>query len=134
MTGMSPVFWKFIKFAVVGFSGVLVDFGITFLLKEKAKLSKYISNAIGFLGATASNYVLNRYWTFYEQGKDARLTEFSKFFGIAIIGLCLNTLVIYLLHEKWKWNFYFSKFVGIMVVSLWNFFANYHYTFSVIAS
>lgn len=126
----SSLLLKFFKFAIVGFSGVLVDFGITFILKERIRANKYLSNAIGFLTATTSNYILNRYWTFYEENKDAQIAEFSKFLGIAIIGLLLNTLVLYVMHEKWKWNFYLSKLVGIMIISIWNFFANYFYTFS----
>ena len=52
--------YKFIKFGVVGFSGVLVDFGITFVCKEWFKIPKYVSNAIGFTVAASTNYYLNR--------------------------------------------------------------------------
>ena len=45
---------KFLKFGVVGFSGVFVDFGITWLCKEKIRLNKYLSNAIGFICAATS--------------------------------------------------------------------------------
>ncbi|WP_028296791.1 GtrA family protein [Olivibacter sitiensis] len=131
MSNVPSFFIKFIKFGLVGFSGLVVDFGITFLLKEKLKLPKYLSNAIGFIVATFSNYMLNRYWTFYMRGKEAAFIEFSKFFGIASLGLLFNTIILYLLHEKWGKNFYLSKFAAIMLVSLWNFFANYYYTFSV---
>lgn len=49
-----------IKFCVVGGSGVFVDFGITYLLKEKFSLHRYFANTAGFFSATTSNYVLNR--------------------------------------------------------------------------
>jgi len=39
---------KFLKFGVVGGSGVIVDFFFTWLLKEKFKVHKYLANAIGF--------------------------------------------------------------------------------------
>ena len=42
------MFLQFIKFCVVGGTGVVVDFGITFLFKEKLKLNKYIANSLGF--------------------------------------------------------------------------------------
>lgn len=54
---------QFIKFCVVGASGLLVDFGITYLCKEKIKLNKYIANSLGFIAAASSNYLLNRMWT-----------------------------------------------------------------------
>ena len=56
--------WKFIKFCIVGATGVFVDFGITYVCKEYIKIPKYISNAIGFTFATTTNYYFNRIWTF----------------------------------------------------------------------
>ena len=44
---------EFIKFCVVGGSGVGVDFGITYLLKEKARINKYIANSAGGGGGGA---------------------------------------------------------------------------------
>ena len=121
--------YKFIRFGLVGFSGIFVDFGTTYLLKEKLKVHKYAANSCGFLLATVSNYLLNRYWTF--QSADSKAFEqFGKFFAIAIIGLIFNNLIIYILNEKLKINFYLSKVFAIAAVSLWNFFANYIYTFA----
>ena len=55
---------KFLKFCVVGFSGMLIDFGTTWLLKEQARVNKYIANSTGFVLAATSNYIWNRIWTF----------------------------------------------------------------------
>lgn len=121
--------YKFIRFGVVGFSGLAIDFGITYFCKEKLKIHKYVSSSLGFTVATASNYTLNRNWTF-EDHAAASLTQFSKFFMIALVGLFLSNILIYLLHDKLKWNFYVAKACAIVVISLWNFFANYLYTFS----
>ncbi|MGE5317247.1 MAG: GtrA family protein, partial [Chloroflexota bacterium] len=96
---------KFIKFGVVGFSGVFVDFGLTFLCKEKLKIQKYIANAIGFTSAATSNYFLNRIWTFHSNNPEIAV-EYGRFLAIALIGLLINTLVIYLLVSKTKTNFY----------------------------
>jgi putative flippase GtrA len=51
---------KFIKFCLVGFSGIFVDFGITYFFKEVVKIQKYVANAIGFSLAATTNYFLNR--------------------------------------------------------------------------
>ena len=47
------MFLQFINFCVVGGTGVVVDFGITFLFKEKLKLNKYIANSLGFMAAAS---------------------------------------------------------------------------------
>jgi len=120
---------KFIKFGLVGFSGLFIDFGFTFLFKEKFKLQKYIANAIGFLAAASSNYFFNRIWTFHSEDPQI-LIEYSQFMIISIIGLAINTFVLWLIVSKLRWNFYFSKLLAIGVVTIWNFFANAIITFS----
>ena len=122
-------FEKFVKFGVVGFSGIFVDFGVTYLCKEKLRIHKYVANSLGFILATISNYLLNRYWTF-SNGQSAQFSQFVKFFGIAIVGLVLNNLLIYFFNDKLKINFYVSKAIAIVIVSVWNFLGNYLYTFA----
>ena len=39
---------KMIKFGLVGLMGMVIDFGITWLCKEKLKWNKYVANSCGF--------------------------------------------------------------------------------------
>lgn len=119
---------KFLKFCVVGFSGMVVDFGVTWLCKEKFRWNKYLSNSLGFTLAATNNYLWNRLWTFKSTSAEIPV-EYGKFLIIAIIGLGINNLVIYLLHDKLKLNFYLSKLFAIGVVTIWNFTMNYWFTF-----
>jgi putative flippase GtrA len=119
--------FKFLKFIIVGFSGMIVDFSITILLKEKLKVNRYISNSAGFTIAASSNYLFNRFWTF-ESNNPKILIEYSTFLLISLIGLAINNLIIFLFEKKLK--FYFAKFLAIMVTSLWNFTANYYLNFT----
>jgi len=120
---------KFIKFALVGFTGVFVDFGFTYLFKEKANIQKYMANALGFTIAASSNYVLNRVWTFQSENPQI-LVEYSEFLLISLIGLGLNTLILWMIVSRLRWNFYFAKLFAIGFVTLWNFFANAFITFA----
>lgn len=124
----SPFILKFIKFCLVGFTGMIVDFGITWFLKEIIKLNKYIANSSGFIAAASSNYLLNRIWTFQSHNEHIA-TEYLSFFTIALLGLGLNNLIICFLSDKMKWNFYLSKIIAIGIVTLWNFGVNYFFTF-----
>ncbi|MBN2173047.1 MAG: GtrA family protein, partial [Bacteroidales bacterium] len=114
--------WKFIKFGIVGFSGVFVDFGFTFIFKEWLKIPKYVANAIGFSIAASSNYLFNRIWTFHSHDPQI-LAEYTQFLAISIIGLGINTLVLWILVSKYKKHFYLSKLFAIGVVTIWNFLA-----------
>ncbi|PLX10126.1 MAG: glycosyl transferase family 2 [Marinilabiliales bacterium] len=125
----AELFQKFIKFGIVGFSGVFVDFGITWLTKEKLNIPKYVANAIGFSTAASTNYLLNRIWTF-ESTNPKVMLEYGEFFLISMVGLAINTLILYILVSKFKWNFYFSKIFAIGFVTIWNFLANAIITFN----
>jgi putative flippase GtrA len=49
---------------------------------------------------------------------------------ISVIGLGINTLILYLVSKKLKRGFYFSKVVATAVTLIWNFFANLLITFA----
>lgn len=129
MTFDKLLIYKFLKFAVVGFSGLFVDFGITYVCKEKIKINKYVSNAIGFICAATSNYTFNRLWTFQSTNENVA-TEYGSFMVVSAIGLGINSLVLWVLTDKFKWNFYLSKVFAIGCATMWNFFANLLFTFS----
>ena len=124
-----PMLLKFIKFGVVGFSGVIIDFGFTYISKEYLKAQKYLANAIGFTMAASSNYVLNRIWTFQSHNPHIA-EEYVRFLLVSILGLGISTLVIYFLNGRLKMNFYMAKLFAIGGVTVWNFFVNILYTFA----
>lgn len=119
---------KFLKFCIVGATGMVIDFGTTWLLKEKIRINKYFANSTGFILAATSNYLLNRFWTFHSENAQV-VTEYFSFILISVIGLGINNLVVYFLSEKIRLNFYFSKLFATGVVTLWNFSMNYLITF-----
>lgn len=119
---------KFLKFSIVGLSGLVIDFGITYLCKEKVKLNKYISNIFGFAVAVCSNFLLNKLWTF-EDASDTYFLQFSLFLSIALVGLLINQTILYIVHEYLKLRFYLAKLIAIGIVTLWNFGFNHFYTF-----
>ena len=122
------ILWRFARFGIVGASGMAVDFAVTWLCKEKLRWNKYVSNSLGFVLAATNNYVWNRLWTFESQS-GAVGREYLSFLIISVIGLGLNNLIIYLLHDKLRLNFYLSKLIAIACVTLWNFTLNYVITF-----
>ena len=120
---------KFLMFCVVGTTGMVIDFGTTWLLKERVKINKYVANSTGFILAASSNYLLNRIWTFQSQNTKIA-TQYISFIIISLIGLGINNMVIFLLHGRLKYNFYLSKLIAIGVVTIWNFLMNLFITFS----
>ena len=102
---MKAMLFKFIKFCIVGFSGLIVDFATTWVLKEKLRTNKYLANSTGFILAVSSNYIFNRIWTFQSTNSSISI-EFASFFIVSLIGLLINNSILYITHEKLKREFY----------------------------
>ena len=119
---------KFIKFLAVGLSGMIIDFSITFICKEKLKLNKYVSNSLGFSIAAVSNFLLNRNYTFKSNSPEIS-TEFYWFMGISMISLFIYNSIVWIGINKMKINFYISKMIAIFFITFWNFFAHLLITF-----
>jgi len=118
---------KLIKFGLVGSLGMGIDFLITWFCKEKLLLNKYLANAAGFTVAVFNNFLLNYLWTFGSTGNIP--TELGIFFLIAVIGLVLNSSILYLFNDRIHFNFYVSKAIAIVCVFFWNFALNYLFNF-----
>ncbi len=126
---MYPFILKIIKFGLTGLLGMSIDFGTTWLCKERLKWNRYVANSCGFTLAVINNYWINRRWTF-NSGNPFWLKEFGRFLIISLIGLLLNNIIIYFFHQRKATNFYLAKFVAILIVFVWNFCANFFFTFS----
>lgn len=139
---LRPLIIKFLKFGIVGASGMVVDFGVLILLRDLVGLPDLWANTISFTAAATSNYFLNRIWTFRSKDKEVG-KEYAKFLIVSIIGLGINNGVLYLSSILWPeaYNasatllgtnidlFYLFKLAAIAVTTLWNFFGNMLFTF-----
>ena len=121
---------KFIKFLIVGVSGLIIDFGLTYLCKEKIKLNKYLSNSIGFLAAGINNFILNREWTYNGSSGDIMI-QFPVFISILLVSLLVLNTTVWLGINKLKLNFYLSKIIGIVIITFLNFYAHLFITFNI---
>ena len=119
----------FLKFFAVGGLGFFIDMATTWLCKEKLKISKYISNSIGFIVGNIFRFHLNKIWAFKDYSPEWQWQLF-KFMAIALVGLALVNGIIYFINEKNKWfTFYKAKVIALIIFMFFNFAANYLWTF-----
>lgn len=130
---LRPLITKFIKFGIVGASGMLVHFSVLYLFKEVVGLNPFLANTIGFVTAATTNYILNRIWTFHSQEKQVAV-EYLKFILVSVIGLGVNNGTMWItgnLLPDWfdDWRFYLIWVFAVGITTLWNFFGNMLFTF-----
>lgn len=89
------------KFVVVGFINTGIDFGVLNLLMFLTGIysGRWIIalNSISFAVAVINSYLWNKYWTFKKEGSETGqiAKEFSQFLVVSIVGISLNSGIVY---------------------------------------
>ncbi len=125
---------RFLKFCLVGLSGVLVNLGLLQLLTEIVGLFYLVSAVFSIESSILSNFTLNEIWTFRERRtspiKDV-LNRAIKFNIVGIGGLLINMAILFLLTESFGIYYLISEMFGIGAAVLWNFTINTWWTWKV---
>jgi putative flippase GtrA len=118
---------RFVKFAVVGAIGFVVDFVVfnlmVFLLSpplaEGAALHRLaagwglspdqidalgptIAQAISFVMAIISNFIWNRYWTYPDSRTKSFRRQFAQFVLVSVTGILIRTPIISFTHRPFS--------------------------------
>jgi len=121
----------FIRFCLVGGSGVLVDTALLYLLSDPSTLALGLTRSKLVASETAiiSNFLLNDLWTFRDMsqlqpGARARLRRFISFNAICSAGLLLNLLLLNGMFNLLHMNRYLANLIAIALVTGWNYWLN----------
>ena len=115
---------RFIKFCLVGGSGVGVNEGLLWLLKESVGLPLPLASAISIESSIISNFVLNNFFTFRDRrshSPKSNLSRLLKFNLVCLGGLGINLGVLLLLTEVFGVHYLIANLFGIAVAALWNY-------------
>lgn len=140
---------RFLKFAVVGTIGAVIDFGIMNLLVSLVHAPFVLAGTISFICAVISNFTWNRFWTYPESRSKPLASQLGQFtlvnaaglliripilhFGEPLLDQFLTTLPIAAKsHQFISHNTTLAIAVG--VVLLWNFFVNRYWTYNDVDS
>ena len=126
---------RFLRFGIVGFSGVFVDMIMLYLLSDPSTLgwgltrSKILASEVAII----NNFLWNDAWTFadfssQQKGWSKRFKRFLKFNVVCLAGLILNVLLLNfffnLVFENVAYGRYIANFIAIAAVTFWNFWFN----------
>lgn len=107
---------KFLKFALVGGTGTVLNLSLFFLLVDLGRLGHTTGAVVCFVVAVTWNYLLNHLWTFQHQivGEKPSLTRYIQFIVVSLAGLAVNigalNLTLAFFHPAYK---VFAQAVGI---------------------
>lgn len=130
---------RFLRFGLVGGSGVLVDMAALYLLHDPTRLALplVLSKVLSAQLAMINNFAWNELWTFADRtaahGVGARLVRFLRFELICLAGLAINLGVLTLCVRQFGFHYLLANLVAIGVSTAWNFLVNLRFNWSAAA-
>ena len=122
---------RFVRYGLVGLSGVFVDMAILYLLSTQLGWGLTRSKLIAAEIAIISNFLWNDAWTFADiaqrqKGWSARFKRLLKFNTICLMGLVLDVLLLNFFYNLvFGQNLkYVANLIAIGLVAAWNFWIN----------
>lgn len=118
---------RFLKFCLVGSSGILVNEGMLYLLRDKAGWDIRYALILAIEVAIITNFILNNYFTFADRrqtGAKAFAVNFLRFNFFSLPGGVLNWVTTVVLTNTGTVSYLIFNLVGIAIAMLWNYVAN----------
>ncbi len=116
---------QIVKFGLVGIINTGIDFAVLNILINitgtYSGVWLFIFNAISFGIAVINSYFLNKYWAF-KAGGSVQSIEVFKFVFVSLIGLFINSIVVYFLGTFFILSYRLSTSVAYSYVpaALWD--------------
>lgn len=121
---------RFIKFSVVGLTGVAVNMGFLALFKEIFAIPIWLASVLAIELSILSNFALNDLWTWrdrHHRNFFGRIWRYHLSVGLTAYGL--NYPILLLLKYLVGTPYLLANFVGIALASVANFLINHFWTY-----
>jgi len=108
------------RFAIVGMAATATHVLVMIALVEAASVTPMAGNVLGFLIAVLVSFAGHFYWTFAAPDRrgQAWAGAFRKFVVVALSGLALNSLAVYLVVDIYALYYYWAVAIMVTIVPL----------------
>lgn len=120
---------RFIRFGMVGASGVIVNFLVLTLLVEFGNWHYLLAGLIATESAIISNFTLNDRWTFKDKSTEKSwLVRLSRYHAVALVGLILSVCTLAVLTTVGGLHYLIANLGAVGIATLWNYAGNLRFT------
>ena len=109
------------KFIIVGGIATIIDYLIFYVLYEILGINTIISNITSFTISVIYNYIASVKWVFEVDKNKDKKQQFIIFIIFSVIGLFLNTGIVYLCTDILKIYSLIGKVIATTIVMIFNF-------------
>lgn len=127
---------QFLRFALVGSSGILVNLAIYTGAIYLLDMYYLLAASLSFLIAMTNNFVLNLRWTFktHNQGLRSIGRQYLRYFLVTLNSYVINIVILWILVDYWYWHKVLSQLIAILITTLTNFLGSKLWAFKSKAS
>ncbi len=118
---------RFVVYAIIGFSGLSMDMLLFYLLAIVLNVNVYISNFFSMALGFTNNFFWNAHFNFKK--KDRLFNRYIKFASIAIFGIFISNVIIYIFYNLLGFSEIASKLISIIIIVIIQFYLNSKITF-----
>lgn len=105
---------EFLRFSVVGLSGVAVNLGLYLVLTRAFSLSMHLASPLAIEASVFSNFLLNNTWTFRHRLVQAPLLwRLGRFHAVSGLGGVVNYAVLVVMVHVFGWSDVVANLAGI---------------------
>lgn len=112
---------QFLRYIFVGGISAVINIGTLYILKDIVNIYYLIANAIGFILGLITNYCLSKILVFTKENMSNPIIEFIIYALIGLIGLGIDSLLMWILTSKLNIYYMISKIFSTLLVFVWNF-------------
>ncbi len=119
-------FGRFVRYCLVGSSGVLINLTVLWLLRNHETLGKLRAPALAIEASVLNNFLWNELWTFSDRARLAprlrnRLQRLLSFNLVCVAGAGIHLGLVWLLAIHGHWPYMATNVLGILIVTCWNY-------------
>ena len=111
---------QILKFGIVGGTAFVIDYGIFTILSQFLNIHYLIASIISFSISVIYNYILSIKWVF-DVSKKQTSKEFIVFVILSVIGLGINSLIMYVSVDLMHIHEMIGKIIATAIVMVYNF-------------
>lgn len=119
---------QLLRFLGVGSCATLLQYGLLVLLVQLAGMPAVAASAASYAASTLFNYTANHRLTF--RSLRAHHSALPRFLLVAVLGLGINTLVMWFAHEHGGRHYLVAQLLATAASLCWNFLASRHWAFA----
>lgn len=110
-----------LRYLVAGIMGASTQIGLLYVFTDILHFWYLYSSVFSFLAAIIVSFLLQKFWTFADNKTEQMQNQFFKYLGVAILGLLINTLSMFVLVDLLGLWYILAQIITGAFIAIMNF-------------